>query len=152
MMYDHILTVTMLIHLWLIYFLHFSMYFPLNFGKAVTRSMAKIDKYPGAKVPKEEFMILSDCTSPWYSNVYVSIAGDEVEGANVEKISGDFLAKAFEGDYSNIGKWIKEMDKLLPQVKKSTKKTETKYYFYYPTCPKCAKKYGKNHVVILAAL
>ncbi|MGE5758418.1 MAG: hydrolase [Sideroxydans sp.] len=25
-----------------------------------------------------------------------------------------------------------------------------KLYFYYTTCPKCAKKYGKNYVVILA--
>jgi len=23
-------------------------------------------------------------------------------------------------------------------------------YFFYTTCPKCAKKYGKNYVVILA--
>jgi len=23
-------------------------------------------------------------------------------------------------------------------------------YFYYTTCPKCAKKYGKNYVVLLA--
>jgi hypothetical protein len=25
-----------------------------------------------------------------------------------------------------------------------------KMYFYYTTCPKCAKEYGKNYVVILA--
>ena len=24
-----------------------------------------------------------------------------------------------------------------------------KLYFFYTTCPKCAKKYGKNYVVIL---
>jgi hypothetical protein len=25
-------------------------------------------------------------------------------------------------------------------------------YFYYTTCPKCARKYGKNYVVILARI
>jgi hypothetical protein len=25
--------------------------------------------------------------------------------------------------------------------------TASKVYFYYTTCPKCAKKYGKNNVV-----
>ena len=25
-----------------------------------------------------------------------------------------------------------------------------KLYFYYTTCPKCAAKYGKNYVVLLA--
>ena len=25
-----------------------------------------------------------------------------------------------------------------------------KLYFLYTTCPKCAKKYGKNYVVLLA--
>jgi hypothetical protein len=25
-------------------------------------------------------------------------------------------------------------------------------YFFYTTCPKCAKKYGKNYVVILAQI
>ena len=27
-----------------------------------------------------------------------------------------------------------------------------KMYFYYPTCPKCSKQYGKNYVVILAKI
>ncbi len=29
---------------------------------------------------------------------------------------------------------------------------ETCWYMWYTTCPKCAKKYGKNHVVILGAV
>ena len=101
-------------------------------------------------------MILSDCTSPWYSNVYVSTATEKVKDATVESISGSFLGKSFQGDYSNIGKWMKEVEKIVPKERESIdqkeRSSEDKYYFYYPTCPKCAKKYGKNHVVILAAL
>jgi len=33
---------------------------------------------------------------------------------------------------------------------KSKNKDLKKLYFYYTTCPKCAKIYGKNYVVLLA--
>ena len=103
-------------------------------------------------------MILSDCVSPWYTNVYVSVATETVDNATIEKMSGDFLGKVFEGEYSNMGKWVKEVEKLLPIVRNErnvnigNNNGVNKFYFYYPTCPKCAKKYGQNYVVILAAL
>jgi hypothetical protein len=27
-----------------------------------------------------------------------------------------------------------------------------KWYMWYTTCPKCAKKYGKNYVVVIAEI
>jgi NMD protein affecting ribosome stability and mRNA decay len=33
---------------------------------------------------------------------------------------------------------------------RSKGKDVRKMYFFYTTCPKCAKKYGKNYVAILA--
>ena len=139
---------------------------PLAFGKAVTRAVKKIEKSE-AQVPKEDFMILSECSSPWWSDVLVSTSKECVEGAEVKMISGSFLAKAFEGDYSNIGKWVKEMNELVLEVgesalegkeqekevaKKVTKQKDDTIYFYYPTCPKCAKKHGRNYVVIFAMI
>ena len=140
---------------------------PLAFGKAVTRAMKKIEQSE-AQVPKEDFMILSECSSPWWSDVLVSTSKECVEGAEVKMISGSFLAKAFEGDYSNIGKWAKEMNALVLEVggsalegkkeqekevaKKVTKQKDDTIYFYYPTCPKCAKKHGRNYVVIFAMI
>ena len=169
------------------------------------RAMKKIE-LSGAQVPKKDFMILSDCSSPWWSDVLVSTSNVYVEGAEVTMISGRYLAKAFEGDYSNMGKWVQEINELVVEVKKSTVKEEEEehekeilpnannemaeqeeeleplpnanvkkevikqkeddellpntkkvtrqkdgsIFFYYPTCPKCAKKYGKNYVVIFA--
>jgi hypothetical protein len=149
---------------------------PLAFGKAVTRAMKKIEQSE-AQVPKEDFMILSECSSPWWSDVLVSTSKECVEGAEVKMISGSFLAKAFEGDYSNIGKWVKEMNELVLEVggsalegkkeqekaveedgecssntEKTKKKKDDTIYFYYPTCPKCAKKHGRNYVVIFAMI
>ena len=33
---------------------------------------------------------------------------------------------------------------------KARGKSLQKLYFFYTTCPKCAKKHGKNYVVLLA--
>jgi len=43
---------------------------------------------------------------------------------------------------------MKEMDKWLAE---SGRKAE-KYYFYYTTCPKCAKKYGHNYIVVITQI
>jgi len=124
-------------------------YVPLTFGRAMSRALKRITD-AGAESPKDEMMVLSECISPWYSDVYVSVAKEEVDGAEVEKISGTFLSKAFEGDYSNMGKWVEEMKGLVAEETVERPALGLKMYFYYPTCPKCAKKYGKNYVIIMA--
>ena len=59
------------------------------------------------------------------------------------RLSGNFLAKVFEGPYHEAGKWAKEMVEFVNSQNKELKKL----YFFYTTCPKCAKHYGKNYVV-----
>lgn len=115
---------------------------PLNFGKVMTRSMDKIED-TGTLAP--EPLVLSDENSLWGSDVYISVTG-EIPGAKMEKISGTFLTKVFEGPYKSMGKWTKEMENYVRTKGKELKKM----YFYYTTCPKCAKFYGKNYVVIFA--
>lgn len=61
-------------------------------------------------------------------------------------LSGTFLCKVFEGPYRNIRTWISQMQRYVG----SRGRTLKKLYFYYTTCPKCAKQYGKNYVVLLA--
>ena len=125
-------------------------YIPLAFGRATVRALKKISD-AGAESSKNEFMILSDCYSPWYSNIYLSVEKDDVEGAEIEKISGSFLAKVFQGEYSNMGKWANEMKEIVRE-KKGSVDNEMKLYFLYPYCPKCAQQYGENYVVILAKI
>ena len=62
------------------------------------------------------------------------------------RISGTFLTRVFEGPYKNMGKWVKEMKAFVKTKGREIKKL----YFFYTTCPKCAKVYGKNYTVILA--
>ena len=116
---------------------------PLNFGQVMKRIMKKIE---AANVSHED-IVLSDEDSLWGSNVFVPVSGN-IKEAKMATISGTFLCKVFEGPYKNMRKWIKEMDAYV----KSQGKDEQMRYFYYTTCPKCAKEYGKNYVVLLSKI
>jgi hypothetical protein len=120
------------------------LHIPMNFGKVVTRNLALIDKAE-ARSPYQ--LMLTDEKSLWSSDIYIDVAKD-VPGAAMATLSGTFLTKVFEGPYQNVGKWAQEM---LAYVKAKGKESK-KLYFSYTTCPKCAKKYGKNYVVILAQI
>ncbi|MCL7413252.1 MAG: hypothetical protein M8353_06505 [ANME-2 cluster archaeon] len=79
-------------------------------------------------------------------DLILSHVSGEIPGMKMEKLSGTFLTKVFEGPYKSIGKWTKEMESYVRTKGKELKKM----YFFYTTCPKCAEFYGKNYVVILA--
>ena len=118
------------------------LHIPLNFGKVMVKNTERI-KEAGALAP-EPFM-LSDEKSLWGADIYIAVA-KEVPGAEMARISGTFLTKVFEGPYKNVSKWVKEMKTYV----KSKAREIKKMYFFYTTCPKCAKFYGKNYTVILA--
>lgn len=108
----------------------------------MTRSVDRIEAAGGTP---EAMTMLTDENSLWGADVYLEVTKD-VPGANMAGISGRFLCKLFEGSYGNLRKWIEEMKAFV----QSKGKSPQKLYCYYTTCPKCAKKYGKNYVVILA--
>lgn len=118
------------------------LHIPLNMGKKIVKNMALIER-AGAKAAHQ--LMLFDEKSLWGSDIYIDVAG-EVPGAQMAKISGTFLTKVFEGPYKEAGKWAKEMTEYVGGKGKEMKKL----YFSYTTCPKCAKVYGKNYVVLFA--
>ena len=118
------------------------LHIPLNFGAVMVRNMAVIQK-AGAAIPN--MLLLSDENSLWGADVYLEVA-KEIPGAKMASIAGTFLAQAYEGSYRDIPKWIADIQRRLADKGKTMKKL----YFYYTTCPKCAKKYGQNYVVLFA--
>jgi hypothetical protein len=120
------------------------LHIPLNFGAVMKRSVATIE---AAGAMPDDVIVLSDENSLWGADVYIAISKD-IPGARTATLSGTFLTRVFEGPYRNMRKWIEEMKSFV----KSKGKELKKLYFYYTTCPKCVKKYGKNYVVILAQL
>jgi len=121
----------------------FTLFFmPINFGSVITRMMERIAK-AGAQVP--EYLCLSDHTSKWNMDVYLAV-DKEVPGAENVTLSGKYLSKVYEGDFKETGKWCEDFSNYM----KEKNLTMKKMYMWYTTCPKCAKKYGKNYVVIIA--
>ena len=118
------------------------LHIPLNTGKVITRNMELIER-ANAKAPRQ--LMLTDETSLWGADIYIDVFRD-VPGAQMTSLTGTFLTKVFEGPYRNAGMWAKEMEVYV--VKKGRKLI--RMYFSYTTCPKCAKAYGKNYVVLFA--
>jgi hypothetical protein len=117
-------------------------YMPVNFGKIMKRIDGKI-RNAGAVMP--DYMGLSDHTSQWNMDIYVAV-DKEIPGADNVTLSGKFFSRVYEGPFGKTGKWMKDFKAVLTTNGLTCKKV----YMWYTTCPKCAKKYGKNYVVILA--
>jgi hypothetical protein len=117
---------------------------PLGFDKMMAKNMEFI-KGSGALLP--EPLTLTDEKSLWGADVYIGVS-KEIPGAKVEKISGTFLSKVFEGQYKDAGKWVNEMKSYVSSKGKELKRL----YFYYTSCPKCAEFYGKNYTVLLGKI
>lgn len=117
-------------------------YMPFNFGAVVKRLMAKIDK---AGAIAQDWMSLSDHTSKWNMDLYIAVDKEIPDAENVT-LSGKFLSKVYEGPFKDTGKWCEDFKNYA----KSQGYEIRKWYMWYTTCPKCAKKYGKNYTVIIA--
>lgn len=120
------------------------MHVPLNFGSVMRRLHAEVE---AAGAYPEEPLWLTDELSPWGSDVYLAVDAN-VEGAQMAELSGTFLTKVFEGPYRDARKWVEEMTRYVAGQGEQLEKI----YFFYPTCPDCSKKLGKNQVVLFARL
>lgn len=117
---------------------------PMNFGSVISELMKKIEA-SGAQT--DEPLVLSYDSSSWKSELLISVKR-EVPGLDMVVISGTFMTKVFEGPYKNMGEWIREMKEHVEGQGKEVKKL----YAFYTACPKCARKYGKNYVVLFAQI
>lgn len=123
----------------------FTLFFmPVNFGSVIVKLMAKV-KDAGAGTP--ENLCLSDHTSKWNMDLYLAV-DKEIPGAENVALSGRFFSKVYEGDFKETGKWCRDFENI---AKERGMKIE-KWYMWYTTCPKCAKKYGKNYTVIIGKI
>lgn len=118
------------------------LHIPLNFGSVMGRAHAKVRE---AEAYPERPLWLTDEVSAWGSDVYLEL-DREIPGSQTARLSGRFLTKVFEGPFRAAGEWAKAMQEHVIAKGEQLKKL----YFYYATCPKCAKRFGKNQVVLFA--
>ncbi len=119
-------------------------YMPMNFGTAMKRLNAKVEA-AGADMP--DWLCLSDHTSKWNMDLYLAVDREVKDAVNVE-LTGNFISKVYEGPFKNSGKWMKDFESFS----KGKGLNLLKSYQWYTTCPKCAKKWGKNYVVIIGQI
>jgi hypothetical protein len=120
------------------------LHIPLNMGQKIVKNIELIDKANAKAVYQ---LMLTDEKSLWGADIYIDVS-KTVPGAEMSTLSGTYLTKVFEGPYQNVGIWTKEMKEYVKNKGKELKKL----YFSYTTCPKCAKAYGKNYVVLFAQI
>jgi Bacterial hydrolase len=119
------------------------LHIPLNIGSVFKSTFDRIQQAEAA--PESTYLILTNDLSAWRGE-HLFLVTKEVPATEMVNLSGTFLAKVFEGPYREARKWCEEMEGY---VKDQGRKLKTSYFFY-TTCPKCVKHYGKNYVVGLA--
>jgi hypothetical protein len=120
------------------------LYMPINFGGVMKRLCNLMDK-AGAQMT--DGLLLADHTSKWNMNLYLA-TDKEISGIENVMLNGKFLCKVYEGNFKDTGKWVKDFQDYLKNINLNSKKL----YMWYTTCPKCAKKYGKNYVAIVGQI
>lgn len=116
-------------------------YMPVNFGQTMKRLFRKLQE---SNATCQDNMVLSDHTSRWNMDLYMAVDKPLKNAENV-KLNGHILSKVYEGPYKDTAVWCKDFESFA-----ATKSlTVNKWLMWYTTCPKCAKKYGKNYVAIM---
>ena len=122
------------------------LFVPLNMSKIMTALQSLAIKAQ-ATMPAQEVMTLSRDLSPWKSEQLYAVS-KPIEGADNVVLNETLMTKVFEGPYQNAKDWYKA---LTDFAKRKWGNVE-KVYFFYTTCPKCAKHYGKNYVIGMASV
>lgn len=115
---------------------------PLNMGSVFGRTWGAIQR---AHADEGDVLVLSHDLSAFRAEHLFAVDRD-VPGAEMVRLTGTFLTKVFEGPFAEARRWCTEMERF---VAAKGKRLDT-LYFFYTTCPNCAKAYGKNYVVGVA--
>lgn len=118
---------------------------PLNMGTVFRKTFKSIED-AGAH-SDDDFIVMSREQSAWSAEHLFSVKR-EVPGQEMVRLTGDFTTMVFEGPYKDVPRWHEQ---VVENVKARGKETGN-VYFFYTTCPKCARTYGKNYVIAVAQL
>lgn len=120
-------------------------YVPLNMDKVFTKTQADIEA--SGQAITDRYLILSQDVSPFKCEHHFMTKGPVVH-YDEKVIQGRYLAKVYDGDFKEMGKWHKDFSEAL----KAQGNPKPNIYTFYTTCPNCAKVYGHNYVVLFGEL
>lgn len=118
-------------------------YIPLNLDKVMTRVMGDISQ---AKAAYEDRMLILSQDVSAFKCEHHFLVRNIVPAYALEKISGHYFCKVYDGPYKKMSEFMKEFDEVLHLKGR----TLGEVFAYYTTCPQCAKVYKHNYIVLLA--
>lgn len=121
------------------------LHIPLNMGHVFTRVQQHIEDANAADPAKE--IVLSRDISASEGEHFFAVTKD-VPDEEMTTMSGDFITRVFEGPYRHI----KNHEHDMRIAAKAMGKTAKDVFFFYTTCPRCAKAYGENYMVGFARI
>lgn len=122
-----------------------AMHIPWNMGQVFGRVQRHIEDV--AAVDPASEIVLSRDTSAWEAEHFFAVDKD-VPGEEMTTLSGDFITRVFEGPYRKAKDFAHDMEIAAKVMGRTAKRV----YFFYTTCPKCAKAYGENYMVGVAEI
>ncbi len=113
---------------------------PLNMGSVfgrVQQHVAAVDAEDKAQM----FVMSRDLSA--FTGEHLFAVTKDVPGEEMAEVSGDFVTKTFDGPYGQVRNWHGTMQAAAREAGSEPGEV----WFFYTTCPKCAKAYGHNPVV-----
>jgi len=120
---------------------------PSMIGKRMNR-LCVLAKKAEANIPDiSDALVMFHDPSAFKSEIFYAVT-KPIEGAENTTLTGTFEAGVFDGPYSSVPRHIKAMNKKLEEQGKKVRD----YYIHYAYCPKCAKKFGNNYMILFAEM
>jgi len=123
----------------------FHMPFPKSIGKKVTKMMALAEKGDSLSDDELDTLLLFNDPTTFKSDIYLSVTKNVPSAQNV-LLSGTFISKVYDGAYHKVPKFMKQMKDFL----RAQDIREDDFYVHYAYCPKFAKEFGHNYLVLFA--
>lgn len=115
-------------------------HFPVNMGTVFGRVQDHVSA-ADAEDKSQMFVMSRDLSA--FSGEHLFAVTGPVPGEEMTTLSGDFLTRCFEGPYGQVRTWYGEMQTAAREAGHDPGEV----WFFYTTCPKCARAYGQNPVV-----
>lgn len=126
-------------------------FFHIPFSFLIGRKICKLWQHAEAwkKVDrsKDNILVLFHDSGMFKSEIFFSVTG-HIPKANNVTISGEFIARVFEGEYYQVCDFINQTKNYLVTQEKVAKDI----YVHYAYCPNCSKRHGQRYVLILAQI
>lgn len=119
---------------------HSLMHVPVDMGRVFSRVQKRMEA--AGAFDGSDYIVLSRDTSS-FAGEHLFAVKKAVPEEDMTTLSGDFVTKVFEGPCQEARHWHEE----LAELARSRGGEPNSIWFFYTTCPKCAKAYGKNYVV-----